>query len=357
MDCNGARICTSLGVFFLTLLLASCGGTMPGPTPIPPPPKNCRGDACIYWTATQGASCVQYNPGKKNLAYTARSSSSSLTLPITVFLKLEQKDPTGAVVYTSPEQAYQLGTISPFQLPICTVAVYHPSPNTDVIVTQRLFIACVTNRTLPNGATSANCASDELSTKVVDFNTSLKQPSLTNKLNDGQTIYAATAFSALDKVDCSVVCSPSGTGECLRVRSTDLKAKLFNTLQAWKPGQPVDKQKLMAAADIPTDKCSRDASVVSADGKIANKGKYCALDFDTDGQKTRLEILPSILGEVADDIQGHKVLFKDPVKAPQLKIDGDAAIYGGAVMAMASPLKTSAIDVRTEAMCIRVYAH
>jgi hypothetical protein len=113
----------------------------------------------------------------------------------------------------------------------------------------------------------------------------------------------------------------------------------------------------MAAADIPTDLCQRGSAVVSADGTLSNTGQYCSLDFDADGQKARLEILPTIRGEVTDDNHGHSVAFADTATALQLRLDGDISVLGGAIMKMASPKNTSAIDVRTESACIRVYSH
>ncbi len=327
------------------LALTACGK----PPPEESLPTSCLGDKCLYWTTAEFASCEQINDDKRNLAYQTQPQHWRLTRPINLFFKVIQKDPGGTDIHESGEQVYRVSAREPTLLPICTVAKYN-----GIIVTQRIHPNCITNRTLPNNATSADCTADEQkAAEIIPTDTSFRY--IGAKFISGSQISAPSTAAIGKSIDCSNVCGPNGTGECFRIRSRDLNAKLFNLVNAWKPGLPVDKKQLMAVAGLKDDKCNRENAVLSNSGAVSNKGEYCPLEFDTDGETSKLEILPSIEGSVVVRNGNKQVLFENPGKALQLQLPGDIAVFGGPVVNVSVPSATSAIDVRTHLMCFRIY--
>jgi hypothetical protein len=315
----------------------------------PSPVTACSGNSCLSWTGNVQSFCQSYTGSKQNEAYQASPRIYSYTLPITAFFKVIQRDPNGVDVFTTGEQTVSVGSSSGQVLPICHAATVNGE-----ILTQRLQLTCVTNRQLANGATSANCNAQELTSAVVEIDIGVRKAF--TRRDTEKHIFAPRALSATQVMSCTDACD--GSGECIPIASAELHSKLFNLINNWQPGQGVSKAQLVTAVGAASDECKRSDSVIDKSGHIANTAKDpCAFEFETAGEKSHLTLPKTVDGQLNSASDGRRALFSRTNEALQLELPGDMSAYNGPLSEVTAPTNRTAIDFRTPTMCFRVTQH
>jgi hypothetical protein len=321
--------------------------------------KNCAGRPCVNFTMASEADSPQCT--SPNLVYHANAANPDFTLPITLFYSTYRLAPDGTVL---PETAQSQNTINDrggLDTQICSADVVVGQPT----VTQDLHLKCITNRPMPNGSTSANCTAQEQTDFILkpsDAGAKLSSTSYTLYTTDAHkknVLYAPSALSTTGNIvgdveECNQLCPKAQ--HCIRVSSTSFNGGLRNLIGGWSTGRIVTKSQVVKALGIP-DTCNRSDQIVNSKGLVENvSDKRCLVPLTFEGTDIKLTIADKVDGRAGMSASGKHVEF-EPYRGMSIEFPGDDSVYGGEILGIAAPNKTTVVDMRTPTSCIRVDEH